>query len=249
MTLRILLVDDEALARSRLKNLLLDCANPAVVLAGEAASTVQAVDFLQHHAVDAVLADIHMPGADGLTLATTLRQRAKPIALVFITAYAEHAVQAFELDALDYLTKPVRLERLQIALQKIERFVHMQQASEPDSSSGFLVIQERNRTLRVPLDEVLYFKAELKYITVQTAAHSYLLEGSLTELEQKYASQFVRIHRNTLIAKHAVRALQKHHDATEGDVWAVRLQGLDERLPVSRRQLANVRALVGQAAE
>jgi len=247
MTLKILLVDDEALARSRLKSLLQDCTNPAVSVVGEAANTVQAVDFLQHHEVDAVLADIHMPGADGLTLAQTLRQRAKPIAIVFVTAYAEHAVQAFELEALDYLTKPVRFERLQLALQKIERFTHIQQAPEPDLSEEFLVIQERSRTLRVTLDAVLYLKAELKYITVRTVAHSYILEGSLTELEQKYTNRFIRVHRNALVARHAVRALEKHHDAEEGDGWAVRLQGLHELLPVSRRQLSTVRALISLA--
>jgi two-component system response regulator AlgR len=245
--LKILLVDDEALARSRLKSLLLDCSNPAVQVVGEAANTVQAVEFLQHHDVDAVLADIHMPGADGLTLAQTLRQRVKPIAMVFVTAYTEHAVQAFELDALDYLTKPVRLDRLQVALQKIERFTHAPHASEPDLLDEFLVIQERNRTLRVSLSDVLYLKAELKYITVRTVNHSYILEGSLAELEAKYVNRFIRIHRNALVARRAVRSLEKHHDLDEGDGWALRLSGLVDVLPVSRRQLAAVRALVIEA--
>jgi two-component system response regulator AlgR len=245
--LKILLVDDEALARSRLKSLLLDCSNPAVQVVGEAANTVQAVEFLQHHDVDAVLADIHMPGADGLTLAQTLRQRVKPIAMVFVTAYTEHAVQAFELDALDYLTKPVRLDRLQVALQKIERFTHAPHASEPDLLDEFLVIQERNRTLRVSLSDVLYLKAELKYITVRTACHAYVLEGSLAEFETRYASRFLRIHRNALVARRAVRALEKHHDPEEGEGWAVRLDGVTEALYVSRRQLAAVRGLVRKA--
>jgi two-component system response regulator AlgR len=96
----------------------------------------------------------------------------------------------------------------------------------------------------VPVAAVLYLKAELKYITVRTAAKSYILEGSLTELEDKYAKRFVRIHRNALIARHAVRALEKHHDPDEGDGWAVRLNGVAEPLLVSRRQLAAVRELV-----
>jgi two-component system response regulator AlgR len=107
-----------------------------------------------------------------------------------------------------------------------------------------LIIQDRGRTERVPLAQVLYLKAELKYITVRTQAKSYILEGSLNELEEKYPARFMRIHRNALIAKPAVRALEKHYDAEEGEGWAVRLDGIEERLFVSRRQLAAVRALV-----
>ncbi len=111
-----------------------------------------------------------------------------------------------------------------------------------------LVIQERARTERVPLASVLYLKAELKYITVRTAAHSYLLEGALSELEARYAGRFVRIHRNALVARRAVRSLEKHFDALEGDGWAVRLDGIDEALWVSRRQLTAVRALLAGTA-
>jgi two-component system response regulator AlgR len=244
MTVRVLVVDDESLARVRLRNLLDDCVQPAAVVVGEAANAVQAVAFLQHHEVDAVLLDIHMPGMDGLTLAQTLQTLPHRVAVVFITAYAEHAVQAFELEALDYLTKPVRLERLQSMLQKIERFTQSDRALEPDLSDDSLVIQERGRTERLALSQVLYLKAELKYITVRTAGRSYILEGSLTELEARYTSRFVRVHRNALVARRAVRALEKHHDPEEGDGWAVRLDGVDEVLFVSRRQLAAVRDLL-----
>lgn len=247
MTIRVLVVDDESLARSRLKTLLGDCSQPGALVVGEAANAVQAVDFLQHHAVDAVLADIHMPGADGLMLAQALRRLPNPPAIVFVTAYAEHAVQAFELEALDYLTKPVRMERLQAALQKIERAMHHAQEIATEFVEDVLVIQERGRAERVPLTQVLYLKAELKYITVRTASHSYILEGSLAELETRYASRFIRIHRNALVARRAVRALEKHHDPEEGEGWAVRLDGVDEALFVSRRQLAAVRALVSAA--
>ncbi len=246
MTIRVLVVDDEALARSRLKTLLGDCSQPGAQVLGEAANAVQAVAFLQHHEVDAVLADIHMPGADGLLLAQALRQLPRPPAIVFVTAYAEHAVQAFELEALDYLTKPVRLERLQAALQKIERAMHGAPGAA-DAVEEVLVIQERGCTERVPLAQVLYLKAELKYITVRTASHSYILEGTLSELETRHASRFIRIHRNALVARRAVRALEKHHDPEEGEGWAVRLDGVDEALFVSRRQLAAVRALVSSA--
>jgi two-component system response regulator AlgR len=244
MTIRVLLVDDESLARSRLKMLLGDCRQPGAQVLGEAANAVQAIDFLQHHAVDAVLADIHMPGADGLMLAQVLRKLPHPPAIVFVTAYAEHAVQAFDLDALDYLTKPVRLERLQAALQKIARVTQQAQETSAEVVEEVLVIQERGRAERVPLAHVLYLKAELKYITVRTASRSYLLEGALSELETRYASRFIRIHRNALVARRAVRALEKHHDPEEGEGWAVRLDGVAEALFVSRRQLAAVRALV-----
>jgi len=244
MTLKVLVVDDEALARSRLCSLLADCTQPDAQVLGQACNAVQAVEFLQHHEVDVVMLDIHMPGMDGLSLAKTLRTVPKPVAVVFITAFAEHAVQAFELEAVDYLTKPVRLERLQSTLQKIERLAQSNKGLEPDLSQENLVIQERGRTERVPLAQVLYLKAELKYITVRTASRSYILEGALSELEARHASRFVRIHRNALVARHAVRALEKHHDPEEGEGWAVRLDGIDEVLPVSRRQLAAVRALV-----
>jgi len=244
MSLRILIVDDEALARARLKSLLADCNTPAATVVGEAANAVDAMRLVTHQAVDAVLADIHMPGADGLTLAQNLRALPHAPAVVFVTAYAEHAVQAFELEALDYLTKPVRLERLHAALQKIERAVHINKGLEPDLPDEVLVIQERGRTERVPLSEVLYIKAELKYLTVRTASHSYVLEGALSDHETRHGHRFIRIHRNALVARRAVRALQRHHDAQEGEGWAVRLDGVPEVLFVSRRQLAAVRALL-----
>jgi len=244
MSLRILIVDDEALARARLKSLLAECTAPAAWVVGEAANAVDAMRLVTHQAVDAVLADIHMPGADGLTLAQNLRALPHAPAVVFVTAYAEHAVQAFELEALDYLTKPVRLERLHAALQKIERAVHINKGLEPDLPDEVLVIQERGRTERVPLSDVLYIKAELKYLTVRTASHSYVLEGALSDHETRHAHRFIRIHRNALVARRAVRALQRHHDAQEGEGWAVRLDGVPEVLFVSRRQLAAVRALL-----
>ncbi len=244
MLIKVLIVDDEALARARLRSLLADCSAPAASVEGEAANAVQALEWLQHHAVDLALIDVHMPGANGLTLAQNLRTLARPPAVVFVTAYAEHAVQAFELEALDYLTKPVRLERLRSALQKVERLAQTQRSLEADIPEEVVIIQERGRTERVPISQVLYLKAELKYITLRTASRSYILEGSLTDLEDRYRTRFIRIHRNALIARHAVRALEKHHDPDEGEGWAVRLRGVPEPLLVSRRQLAAVRELV-----
>ena len=244
--LKILVVDDESLARLRLRTLLGDCVAPPAVVAAEAADAVQAMTALQRQPFDAVLLDIHMPGIDGMALAQTIAGLPRPPAVVFVTAHSEYAVQAFELEAVDYLTKPVRLERLQQALQKVERLAQSVLAPQPEKPEETLIIQDRGRTERVPLSEVLYFKAELKYITVRTVRRSYILDGSLNELEERHAACFLRIHRNALIARRAVRALEKHFDPEEGEGWAVRLNGIDELLAVSRRQLGAVReALVG----
>jgi two-component system, LytTR family, response regulator AlgR len=196
---------------------------------------------LQRLRFDAVLLDIHMPGADGLVLANALRTLPQPPAVVFVTAHTEHAVAAFELDAVDYLTKPVRLERLQVALQKVERVMQARTGVASAAAPEVLLIQDRGRTERVPLAEVLFFKAELKYVTVRTASRSYILDASLSELEERYAAQFLRVHRNALVSRRAVRALEKHYDPEEGEGWAVRLTGIDEVLAVSRRQLSAVR--------
>ncbi|OGB31337.1 MAG: DNA-binding response regulator [Burkholderiales bacterium RIFCSPLOWO2_12_FULL_61_40] len=243
--LRALVVDDEPLARLRMRTLLADCTAPSASLEAEASNAVQAMEQLQRQRLDVALVDIHMPGADGMALARSLQSLAHPPALIFVTAHAEHAVQAFELEAVDYLTKPVRLERLQAALQKAERFLQAQAGGQRAAESqDVLIIQERGRTERVPLHQVVYFKAELKYVTVRTAARSYILDGSLNELEEKYGDRYMRIHRNALIARRCVQALEKHYDVEEGEGWAVRLHGVDELLAVSRRQLAAVRELV-----
>lgn len=240
MGLKMLLVDDEPLARSRLRTLLADCKMPAAEVAGEAANAAQAMEHLRRQAFDGVLLDIHMPGADGLALAQVLRTLPEPPAVVFVTAYAEHAVTAFELEAADYLTKPVRLERLEQALARVEKS-RQGKAGGPEADQEVLVIQDRGRTERVPVNEVLYFKAELKYITVRTVARSYILDGSLSDLEERHGGQFLRVHRNALVSRRAVRALEKQFDAEEGEGWAVRLNGIEESLSVSRRQLSAVR--------
>ena len=242
MPLDILIVDDEPLARQRLRTLLGDCSAPAAAHVEEAGDADQAQALLQARRFDVVLLDINMPGTSGLALAGTLRSLPQPPAVVFVTAHSEHAVNAFELDAADYLTKPVRLPRLQQALQKAQRTATA--APGPDLSPPeppSLLIQDRGRTERVPLEEVLYLKAELKYVTVRTALRSYILDGSLQDLEERFAPRFIRIHRNALVARRAVRALERHYDAVEGEGWAVRVHGVPEALAVSRRQMSAVR--------
>lgn len=246
--LRVLLVDDEALARSRLRSLLARCQAPAAQVLAEAGNAVQAMDLLRAHACDLLLLDVRMPGADGLQLARTLREHADPPAVVFVTAHADHAVTAFELEAVDYLTKPVRQERLQAALAKVQRQRDSRRPAAPPQPDEALLIPDRGRTELVPLSEVIYFKAELKYITVRTAGRSYILDASLADLEERYPGRLLRIHRNALVARQAVRALERHDDPDEGEGWAVRLNGVDELLAVSRRQLGPVREALAQQA-
>jgi two-component system, LytTR family, response regulator AlgR len=183
--------------------------------------------------------------------------------VVFVTAHAEHAVTAFDVDAVDYLTKPVRRDRLQAALARVaQRLLQSAPpsaaphgASEPPAAAlepePVIVVSDRGRIVRVPVSQALYFKAELKYVTLRTAERSHVLDDSLSDLEQRVGPKFIRVHRNALVAKHAVRALERRvvagEGAAEGDedgtgvTWAVRVAPLDEWLAVSRRQVAAVR--------
>jgi two-component system, LytTR family, response regulator AlgR len=260
--LTAMVVDDESLARSRLRTLLAQCTEPACALVAEASDAMQAMSQLRSISVDVVLLDIHMPGADGLQLARELKIAKPELAIVFVTAHAEHAVEAFDLDVADYLTKPVRLDRLQKSLakaaslkslSKIEQTTQSASAQMGDLATKTLIIQDRGRTERVSLLDVLYFRAELKYVTVRTASRSFILDGSLTDLEAQYGAGFLRIHRNTLVARHQMRAIERYHGPSDeegeagADGWAVRLRDCDEALLVSRRQLAGVREAIAKS--
>ena len=238
--MHILIVDDEALARARLRTLLGDCAHGPhhIQEAADGEQALQMLQAAQPAPVQLVLLDIHMPGHNGLRLAAALAELPNPPAIVFVTAHSSHALQAFELDAVDYLTKPVRLERLQQSLQKAERALSTRSVVD---SGPVLLIQERGGTLRLPLSEVRFLKAEQKYITARTAQRTYVLDGALQDFEARHPAYFLRVHRNALVARHAVRALEKYCDPEEGDGWAVRLHGLAEPVAVSRRQMAAVR--------
>ncbi|WP_287741908.1 LytTR family DNA-binding domain-containing protein [Diaphorobacter sp.] len=244
--MHILIVDDELLARSRLRTLLADCdPRHSVTEAAHAADALAQLEASGGRAVDVVLLDIHMPGQDGLGLAHHIQRLPHPPAIVFVTAHADHALSAFELDAVDYLTKPVRLQRLQQALAKAQRAAAPSAAPArsplPAPSCEVLLIQERGRTERVPLDDVLFLRAEQKYVTVRTLTRSFVIDSALSDLEARHAGHFLRVHRSTLVARRAMRALERYYDAEEGEGWAVRLHGLTEPLPVSRRQVAGVR--------
>jgi two-component system response regulator AlgR len=251
--MNVLIVDDEDLARLRLRALLQALPEFDVNVVGEAGDAAQALALLHTQEVDAVLLDIRMPGLtphEGLHLAARLRAMAQPPAVIFVSAHAEHALKAFELEAVDYLTKPVRSERLRNALQRVQQRLQplsTMQAVLQDTPA--LVVSDRGRVLRLPLPEVLVLKAGQKYVTLRTPGHEYVLDDSLSELEQRLAAlgaKHLRIHRNALVARHAIRELALREAAEPGeeggDGWAVRVAPLDEWLSVSRRQLAAVRA-------
>jgi two-component system response regulator AlgR len=247
MSIRVLIVDDEAYARMRLRALIGETAEPACTVVGEAENALQALHWLARQPADLVLLDIGLPGESGLALAGRIRATACAPAVVFVTAHAEHALAAFELDAVDYLTKPVRAERLQAALQRVAQ----RRVVRPPSDGPTLVVSDRGRVLRLPLAEVLYLRAELKYVTLRTIDSSYVLDDALADLEARLGEGFIRIHRNAVVALSAVRELGKppQTDAEidqDGDAWAVRLAPADEWLAVSRRQLAMVRQALAE---
>ncbi|TAK73730.1 MAG: response regulator transcription factor [Aquabacterium sp.] len=245
MTLNVLIVDDEELARLRLRTLLGDCREPEAVAVGDAANAREALGWLAEHGprgADVALLDVQMPGEDGLVLAERMRQQAPGLAVIFVTAHPAHALRAFELEAVDYLTKPVRRERLQEALGRVARRLAHSGENGAAAPAPTITLTERGRIVRVPVSEVLYLKAELKYVTLRTATHTYVLDDSLTELEHKLGPDFVRVHRNALVARKAMRAIERRHDDEEGgEGWAVSVAPTDEWLAVSRRQVATVK--------
>jgi two-component system response regulator AlgR len=243
--LRVLIVDDEAPARRRLRDLLDDCggALPLLVV-GEAQHGREALDLLQSAPADLVLTDIHMPDMDGIELAKHLLKLAHPPVVIFTTAFHEHAVQAFEVNAVDYLMKPVRVQRLLSALQKVPKLRPVpaeKLAQLPASARRFLSVTERSRVVLVPLEDIVYLKAELKYITIRTPQREYLLEESLTKLEGEFGGRFVRVHRNCLVARDYIRGFERRVNDDGDSHWEVLLTGVVETLPVSRRQQFVVR--------
>jgi two-component system response regulator AlgR len=245
--LRVLVVDDEAPARRRLRELLADCAGALpVACVGEAANGREALELLHAVHADLVLTDIQMPEMGGLELARHVLKLPQPPVVIFTTAHDEHAVAAFEVNAIDFLMKPVRVQRLLAALERVPRLRPVSSArldALPSDVRRFLSVTERSRVVLVPIEEIVYLKAELKYITIRTAEREHLLEESLTKLEEEFGPRFVRVHRNCLVARDAIRGFERRVGG-EGDAhWEVLLKGIPETLPVSRRQQSIVREI------
>lgn len=240
-TLSVMIVDDESPARARLRDLLADIAGevPNAVVA-EAADGVLALAAIEEQPVDVALVDIRMPAMDGIELARHLGQLDKPPAVIFVTAYDSYAVKAFELNAIDYLVKPVRAQRLAAALLKAGRkklttpvrvLADIQQGARTHLSC-----HDRGRILLIPLPDILYLKADLKYVTARTGSREYLLDESLTHLEEEFSQRFIRLHRSVLVARDAIAGFEKNAAEDAETQWQALLHGIPERLPVSRRQ-------------
>lgn len=237
--LRVAITDDEAPARSRLKDLLEDVNGTLPVeIVGEAQNGRELLDLLSEQPADVVLLDIRMPEMDGIEVAQHLQKLEEAPHVIFTTAYDDYALKAFELHAIDYLVKPIRLRRLHDALTRVRTLTRLSldvlQNIAPEPRTHLSVL-ERGKVTLVPVEEILYLRAELKYVTVRTAAREHLIEESLARLEQEFGERFVRVHRNCLVARAHVSGFER--EPAEGDArWVVRLRGLEERLPVSRRQ-------------
>lgn len=239
LALRVFIVDDELPARNRLRELLLDCSDQiALDIVGEAGNGQEALDKLVETPADVVLMDIRMPQMDGIELAQHLQKLDPPPVIIFTTAYDAYAIKAFEVRAIDYLLKPIRLGRLFDALTRARDAVPIQTEVLRDllpEPRKHLSIHERGKIQLIPIENVLFLRAELKYITVRTAEREYLIEESLTAMEKEFAARFVRIHRNCIVAKEAIVGFQRGGDENESG-WMVKLKDVDDPLPISRRQ-------------
>lgn len=245
MSATILIVDDEAPARARLKALLADIAAafPHRIV-GEAGDGIAALELLEHTPADIALIDIRMPRMDGIELAQQLAGRERSPAVIFVTAYDAFALRAFDLAAVDYLLKPTPVARLLDALKKARRLAAADFQELAPTGRTRLRVVERGVVRLVPVADVLYFRAEQKYVTARTAEREFLLEESLAHLEAEFGPRCVRIHRNCLVAAAAVAGVAHAADGEEAH-WMLRLKGVTEQLPVSRRQWAQVRERLG----
>ncbi len=238
--MRVLIVDDEKLARDRLRELLSDIGGYDVI--GEAMNGNEAVEKTAELNPDTLLMDIRMPGMDGLEAAMHLMGMDAPPSVIFTTAYDQHALDAFEVNAVDYLLKPIRRDRLANALTKAQKLTARQlqeinQAQQEPPARTHISVHLRGNIRLVPLPEVVYFLADSKYVAVRTATEEHLIEDSLVNLEQEFADRFLRIHRNALVSAVHIKGIEKSPSGT----WQVTLTGIDKRLDVSRRHAASVR--------
>ena len=241
--MKVLIVDDEPPARQRLARLLREV--PEVELVGEAGNGRAALEACAANNPDLVLLDISMPGMDGLEAAAHLAGLPQPPAVVFVTAYDEFALRAFEAQAVDYLLKPVRRERLFQALERAQRLTRAQLQSieeeRPDSTGrGHLSVQHQGRLLLIPVEDIVCFQADQKYVAVHHRGGEHLVDESLKNLEQEFGERFLRIHRNSLVARHALLGMERDR---EGRYHAL-LAGSELRPEVSRRQVSEVKKVL-----
>lgn len=250
----VLVADDEPLARERLAQMLqsmkheLPIGEILVACDGmEAFEILSAQDDTKNAPAIAFL-DIQMPRMTGLELAHHLSKMRRPPLVVFVTAHEEHGVEAFQAHALDYILKPARKERLKEAFEKLERLgLARERVSDTALAQAgmrgrtHLSVSERGKVRLIPIEEILFLKAELKYTTIKTIDKEYLTEEPLIGLEEEFAERFVRIHRNCLIPKAKLRGFERNRSEESG--WVAIVEGIVEKLPVSRRQWAQIREL------
>ena len=239
--LNILIADDEAPARNRLRDLLADIEN--VVVVAEAKNGKEAIDLALQTKPDLMLLDIRMPLMDGIEAAQHAQKLEPKPHIIFTTAFDAYAIKAFDLNAIDYLLKPIRLERLQAAINKAQALKPKQvEALKPlQKIRSYLSIHERGRVLLVPIETIIYLRAELKYITVRTVERDYLIEESLTNLEAEFAERFIRLHRNCLVAPLFIAGYEKRKNEDDEQQWVAILKGIPETIVISRRQQHLVR--------
>ena len=237
--LDVCIIDDEPLARKRLSHLIE--AMEGFEAIAEAENGERALQQVRALKPDIVLMDIRMPGMDGMEAAKHISQLAKPPAIIFTTAFSDHALQAFEAHAVDYVLKPVKRERLEKALQAAKRptLAQLRALDSDEDSRGrsHICVKIRGTLELVPVKDIRYFLADQKYVTLGTAEHEYLIEEPLKSLEQEFSDSFTRIHRNALIADTYIVGMEKkssgHH--------CIVLEGVAKHLEISRRHLALVR--------
>lgn len=233
----VLIVDDEPPARQRLERLVKELRGCWRVV-GSCASAGDALIEAARLRPGIVLLDIRMPGMCGLEAARHLARSEAPPAVIFTTAYDVHALEAFDSQAVGYLLKPVRRERLAAALAHAARLSPaLGDARGAPPAERHIAVRVRDEVRLIPLDEILYFRAEQKYVTVRHAGGDDLLDEPLKQLEDSFPDRFVRIHRSLLVAIDEVEALER----AEGGGPRVRLRRSGERLPVSRRQLGELK--------